>query len=240
MVNSLANQCLSILLPARCLLCSANGVHDKDLCDACRSDLQHNLLACARCALPLEQNAGLCGHCLKREPPFTSAFVPFCYSPPLDQLERRFKFAGDLAAGRLLAQLFIERYSQQHSAMPSLLIPVPLHMSRLRARGYNQALELARPIARQFGIPLNSQILQRIRATPAQTGLDARVRRRNLRDAFNVTTHASLPSHIALFDDVMTTGSTLRECALALQRAGAQCVSVWAIARVLPTRAALF
>src|SRR5690606_12692701 len=102
---------------------------------------------------------------------------------------------------------------------------------RLGARGYNQALELARPLARAAGIALRADLLQRTRATPPQTGLDARARRANLRDAFTLAEVRGLPSHVALFDDVMTTGATLREAARCLRRAGVERVDAWALAR---------
>jgi len=232
MVDDWGAHLLHRLLPLRCLLCGAVGAGGLDLCVNCKTDLPRNVLCCSCCALPLETKAVLCGRCLKHEPAFTAAFVPFRYSAPLDELEARFKFGKDLAAGQLLAQLFIESMQQHNNQMPALIVPVPLHPMRLRERGYNQALELAKPIARQLKIPLDAHLLHRARHTIAQTGLDARERRRNLRGAFTVTTKVSLPSHVALLDDVMTTGATLRECALALKRAGARSVSVWAVARV--------
>jgi ComF family protein len=112
-----------------------------------------------------------------------------------------------------------------------------LHVSRLRERGYNQAFELAKPVARALGVPIARDRLARIRATPAQTGLDAAARRRNLRGAFAVSRGGSLPKHIALFDDVVTTGATVRECARVLRRAGVERIDVWALARAPQRRA---
>jgi ComF family protein len=168
---------------------------------------------------------------------FAATWAPFRYAHPLDLLEARFKFSGDLAAGRILAELMIERARIDRPERPALLIAVPLHVSRLRERGYNQAFELAKPIAKALEIPLDRDRLVRTRATPAQTGLDAAARRRNLRGAFAVASVCALPSHVALFDDVMTTGATLRECALTLRRAGVTRVDVWALARAPQRRA---
>jgi len=114
---------------------------------------------------------------------------------------------------------------------PQALIPVPLHADRLRERGYNQALELARPLARRFAIPLRDDVLARTRTTPAQSNLDAIERRKNLRGAFSVVEGATLPAHVAVVDDVMTTGATLHECTRTLLRAGVARVDVWALAR---------
>ena len=122
---------------------------------------------------------------------------------------------------------------QQTLDKPGALIPVPLHRSRLRQRGFNQATELAAPLARRFKLPLLPHSLKRIRATVAQSELNARLRTSNVRNAFAVT-GTELPSHVALVDDVITTGSTIYECARILQRAGVKRVDVWALARTPP------
>ena len=222
---------LRFVLPPRCLLCGAAGDDGRDLCAGCAGDFALNAVCCPRCALPLESLAPLCGECLRREPPFARAWVPLRYGHPLDLLEARFKFHRDLAAGRVLAERMIERAHVDEPDRPDALVPVPLHLVRLRERGYNQALELAQPLAQALDIPLRADLLVRSQATPAQTGLDAKARRRNLRGAFEVGAGASLPRHVALVDDVMTTGATLRECARVLRRAGIARVDAWALAR---------
>jgi len=230
-VDGWAGRALRVLLPPRCLLCGGRGANTRDLCEGCARDFPRNDVCCPRCALPLKTPAPLCGECLDREPPFASAWAPFRYAHPLDLLEARFKFRGDLAAGRVHADLMIERAVDDAPARPDLIVAVPLHVSRLRERGYNQAFELAKPVAGTLGVPIARDGLARIRATPAQTGLDAAARRRNLRGAFAVPRGASLPKHIALFDDVVTTGATVRECARVLCRAGVERIDVWALAR---------
>ncbi len=173
----------------------------------------------------------MCGVCLRRPPPFTAAWAPFCYGYPLDQLVARFKFARQLAAGKVLSQLMVDRALVEKPQIPNLLIPVPLHDGRLRERGYNQALELARPLAHALDLMLDPTLLIRTRATCAQTGLDAKARRNNVRGAFAVVPNKAIPAHVALVDDVMTTGTTLREATRALHRAGVARVDVWALAR---------
>jgi ComF family protein len=221
------------LLPLRCLLCGAPGDHGMDLCAACAVEMPRNRSCCARCALPLASAAALCGECQQHAPPWDAAWAPFRYGWPLDTLESRFKFGRDLAAGRVLSSLWqrepipVER--------PSLLIPVPLHRSRLRQRGYNQALELAKPLARALGVPLRHDVLQRSRRTEAQTELDAVGRRRNVHGAFALCPGLAPPAHVAILDDVMTTGATLAECASVLKRMGVPRVDVWALARA-PSR----
>lgn len=223
-----ARRWLDAFLPPACLLCRerlAGGL----LCPACTAGLPRNPVPCPRCALPLAVPASACGRCLRSPPPFAAAWVPFLYGHPLDLLETRFKFGADLAAGRALSGLL--QAAPPPSELPLALVPVPLHRGRLRERGYNQALELARPLARTLGVALGTGLLRRTRATPPQTGLDAATRRRNLRGAFALAPGAVIPEHVALFDDVMTTGATLAEAARALRRAGAQRVDVWALAR---------
>ena len=217
------------LLPLRCLLCGAPGANGADLCADCASELPRNVSCCARCALPLALPAALCGECQRRLPPWDAAWAPFRYAWPLDRLESRFKFGRDLAAGRVLAAQW--QTQPRTLELPALILPVPLHQGRLRQRGYNQALELAAPLAKAFGVLIRPDLLQRIRATPAQTELDAVTRRRNLRGAFALREGATLPAHVALVDDVMTTGATLAECARVLRRAGVQRIDVWALAR---------
>jgi predicted amidophosphoribosyltransferase len=163
------------LLPLRCLLCSATGDNGMDLCADCASELPRNSACCARCALPLAVAASLCGECQRRPPAWDNAWAPFRYAWPLDRLESRYKFGRDLAAGKVLTTLWLAE--PRSIDLPGLIIPVPLHRGRLRQRGYNQALELARPLASAFGVPLKHDLLQRLRSTPAQTELDAVGRR---------------------------------------------------------------
>lgn len=217
------------VLPLRCLLCGATGADGIDLCADCAAELPRNRSCCMRCALPLATPAQLCGECQRRTPPWDAAWAPFRYGWPLDRLESRYKFGADLAAGRVLSTLW--RREPSPIEPPQLLLAVPLHLGRLRERGYNQALELARPLARDLDVPLRHDVLQRIRLTDAQTELDAVGRRRNVRGAFALRASIALPAHVAILDDVMTTGATLAECAHVLRRAGVSRVDVWALAR---------
>ena len=222
------------LLPPRCLLCAEPGEGGLDLCAACRRSLPSNRDACRHCALPLPpadlHPDRVCGTCQRRPPPLDAVQAAFVYAPPLDRLLPRFKFHQDLAAGRLLARLMADAFVA--TERPLALLPVPLHRGRLRRRGYDQALELARPLARRLQLPLHAGALRRIRATAAQSELDAAARRRNLRGAFQVAGGVSLPAHVALVDDVMTTGATLHAAATALRRAGVTRVDAWVCARV--------
>ncbi|MCL1636096.1 ComF family protein [Luteimonas sp. SX5] len=217
------------LWPLRCLLCGETGAQGRDLCRSCAAALPWNRSACLRCALPLPVAAAACGDCLRRPPGLHQSHAALVYGFPVDRLLPRLKFHADLACGRLLSQLMIEAFA----ALPrsEALIPLPLHRARLRSRGYDQALELARPLSRAFGIPMLDGVLTRSRATPPQSRLDADARRRNLRGAFAVARGAVLPQSVTLIDDVMTTGATLDAAAKALRRAGASRIDAWVCAR---------
>ena len=217
------------LLPPHCLLCDQPGMAAIDLCEACWRELPRNPVACPRCALPLSAPAMACASCIRREPPFQTSLAPLQYYAPISILVPRLKFHQDLAAGRLLAELF--HRTTPAFDMPDALVPVPLHLTRLRKRGFDQALELAKMIAKHKAIPLRTDILLRSRNTAAQSYLDAGQRRNNLRNAF-IADRRNLPGHIALLDDVMTTGTTVSECARVLLKAGVKRVDIWVIARV--------
>jgi ComF family protein len=217
------------LLPARCLMCEQAGPAHTDLCAACYLELPHNHLHCPVCALPLAAPASACGECLKKPPAFNTTVAPFLYQAAIASLQPRYKYHQDLPAGRLLAELFCQH--SEHLHKPDAIVPVPLHINRLRQRGFDQALELAKIIANNKAIPLLCDLLKRQRNTSAQSFLNASQRHHNLRNAF-VASGRSMPAHIALVDDVMTTGTTVRECAKVLLKAGAKRVDVWVIARV--------
>ncbi|HVX05115.1 MAG TPA: ComF family protein [Rhodanobacteraceae bacterium] len=220
---------MDAVLPSHCLLCGARGQGALSLCIACEADMPRNATCCARCALPLETPAALCGRCIRHAPPWDAAWVPFRYEWPLAQLEARFKFGGDLAAGRTLSLLWNASHAPHD--LPDAIVPVPLHRSRLRRRGYNQALELAKPLAQHFTIPVLRDALRRHRATHPQTELTALQRRRNVRGAFEARFDGKTPGHVAVLDDVFTTGATLAECVRVLRKAGVARVDVWALAR---------
>ncbi|WP_231702246.1 ComF family protein [Halopseudomonas litoralis] len=178
----------------------------------------------------------LCGQCQHNQPAFVQVVTPFRYSFPLDSLIPSFKYHQQLTYGRLLARLLhqavAQHYQERQQALPDLLIPMPLHRVRQAQRGYNQALELARPIARLLKLPVDRHSLVRQRPTAPQQGLDAQARRRNLQNAF-VCRHPEriAGKHIAMIDDVVTTGTTVNEASRILLDAGAASVSIWCVAR---------
>lgn len=221
---------LRSLLASRCLVCREPGADSRHLCACCSAALPWMPHACSRCAQPLVSADPVCGRCLRRAPPLDTVIAAFDYRFPVDRLLPRFKFHRDLAAGALLGTCLAR--ATAGVARPDALVPVPLHVARLRERGYDQALELARVLARLHALPLRPDLLQRIRATAPQSRLDAKARRRNLRRAFAAASSAEVPAHVVLVDDVMTTGATLHAAAHALRRAGVRRVDAWVCARV--------
>lgn len=217
-----------------CPLCRCPAGRDRGLCPVCAADLPWLGHACRRCALPLPTNAGdTCGPCLRRPSPVEQTICALRYEAPVSGLVAAFKFHRNLAAGAALAELLTTALSAAGvpENPPEALLPVPLHASRLRQRGYNQALELAKPLARHLQRPVLPQAVVRQLATADQIGLSALQRRRNLRNAFAV--RAALPGHVAIIDDVLTTGATVLTLARTLRKAGVQRVDVWCLARTV-------
>ncbi len=221
------------LYPSPCLLCDAPGEQGINICSQCMDDLPHNKHRCHICALPLPSThtaEQICGRCLQQTPRFDRCHSPFFYGYPISGLIGDFKFNGKLHIGRLLSELFINFIQTNNLELPNLIMPVPLHQSRLRERGFNQALELAKPIARHFEIPLDIKSCMRIKATEAQSGLNKKIRTKNMRSAFDVIKPIDC-GYMVIVDDVVTTGATVNELAETLKAKGVKRVDVWALAR---------
>lgn len=216
--------------PAACLICGQTATGQAlDICKPCHSALPWQSHACPHCAATLPTGALHCGACLRRPPPFQAATSALHYHFPVDRLLQQFKFQGQLAVGRLLGELLAGRLAARAEPLPACIVPVPLHPARLAERGFNQAAELARPLARRLNLTITHDLCHRVRDTAHQAQLAAAERRRNLRDAFDV--RGRVPTHLAILDDIITTGSTVTELARALRRAGAECIEVWSVAR---------
>jgi ComF family protein len=213
-----------------CLLCTAAS-GEQPLCNACRADLPwHRQPQCPQCATPTP-GGQVCGACLKHPPAFDHSHVALAYAFPVDQLIPRLKYHAQLAIVPVLGDCLAEAVAS--FPRPDRLIPMPLHAKRIRQRGFNHASEIAREVAKRLKLPLDLASCQRIRDTPPQMGLKHDARRRNVRGAFACPGDVQ-GLHIALIDDVMTTGTSLDELAATLKRAGAREVSCWVVARTLP------
>lgn len=199
----------------------------------CEDDLPLNALACKTCAQPLAScstELQRCGACLRRPPAFDASHIPFHYGYPIAQLIHDLKYRGRIACGRVLGELVARSVRSRIDDLPGFIVPVPLAPGRYRERGYNQAIELGASLERTLGVPMRTDLAVRTRATREQAELNRKERRRNVRGAFSV--ERALPAtHLAILDDVVTTGSTVNELAKVLRRAGAEKIEVWAVAR---------
>lgn len=205
---------------------------------------QHHLNPdCAFCGLPRMQGYPLCEPCHADLPWLAAAEVPalpdcptsisaFAYQAPISNLLLGIKFGKNLRELATLGALTATGILPQLTQVPDAILPVPLHTARLHKRGFNQALELARPLAQHLGIPLLTRQVQRDKFTLPQTELNAEQRQHNLQQAFRL--HTPLPyKHVAIFDDVITTGATARELAGLLLANGVDSVEIWSCARTL-------
>lgn len=232
-MNRRIHEWLYHLLAGTCLLCGASSHRYLDLCTLCETELPWIVNACERCALPTPENQTICGACLTNPPPYRHSICLFSYSPPIDYLIHQFKYQNNLAVGRVLGSLLamsVKLHYHPQMDLPEIMVPVPLHKRRLRERGFNQAVELGTVISDTLSIPVNNRLCRRIRDTPAQQSLKRKERTANIQDAFVLNNHPGV-NHLALVDDVVTTGTTISELSRLLRRAGVPNIDVFALAR---------
>ena len=221
------------LINQSCLLCDEPAEQAYPLCMACEQELPWLGDHCLRCALPLPMAGLTCAQCCRHLPAFDRVFALWQFGFPVDTLVSRFKHNRQWPLGRLMAELLglgLRHRFAEGLARPHLLLPVPLARRRLRERGFNQAGMLGRWLSSQLGLVCDERLLVRTRETPAQQQLDAKARRRNLRQAFAVTGDLT-GKHVAIVDDVVTTSATVQAIAEVLRKAGAQRVDVYCLAR---------
>ncbi len=222
-----AGALLNALVPERCPVCAVRA--SPGFCGDCRRLLPWIMTGCEVCGTELYE-VGVCGGCQSRRPHYDHAVIPFKYRAPVSDHIQTLKYNRQLRHAGSLGAMICRQVWKDQSPAPDLLIPVPLHPRRLRQRGFNQALEIARRIGAELGIDVSHSALARIKNTVSQTGLGERQRRRNVKGAFQAPApirHA----HVALVDDVVTSGSTANAAARELKRAGVEMVSVWAAAK---------
>lgn len=208
------------------------GKSSRDLCEACFQSLPNNHFCCYQCAEIFEHQTtlpSLCGHCQNNRPAFDETHAPFVYHETIRFLIKTLKFNAQHKNARLLGALLAESLKKSPE-MPECIIPVPLHPSRYRERGFNQSIEIAKTVSKSLNVPLDLSSCQRHRATSHQANLPAKQRRKNLKNAFSVKSPLDV-CHVAIIDDVMTTGATVNELAKVLKKAGVDRVDVWVCAR---------
>ncbi|WP_230976787.1 ComF family protein [Pseudothauera rhizosphaerae] len=226
-LQRLLNHVADLLLPQECFVCGA-GSGGEAVCAACRAELplQPQEAACPVCALPSPGGA-VCGRCLREPPAFDTTRALFAYAFPVDRMVQALKYHHRLALARFFADRLLELPPPEGA---DLLLPMPLHAHRLRERGFNQAAEIARPLAAAWGLPLELATVRREREVPAQAGLDRKARIANLRNAFRCARPLT-GLHVVVVDDVMTTGASLNELARTLKAGGAVRVENLIVAR---------
>ncbi|RFA31176.1 hypothetical protein CAI21_00530 [Alkalilimnicola ehrlichii] len=219
------------VFPPYCRLCGAPGHRGLDICKECDSSLPKADAGCRQCGMPLATGDDvICGRCLRQPPDYDAVYAAFAYDYPLDKLIKALKFDASLAAARLLGELMGRTLAKTGNRQADAIVPVPLHKTRLRERGYNQATELAKQVRKYIPASLRTDLIERSRHTQIQSELPAKARRGNVRGAFRLK-KANVPPRVAVLDDVMTTGCTVNEIAKLLKRAGAEQVEIWVVAR---------
>lgn len=235
----LLQQALNKLLAPICVLCglSLRTGPSSHFCYACLQDLPILPQACYKCAqfLPTinPTTTLLCGTCLHEPPPFDATYALFPYIFPISNMIIQLKFHHQLIYANALGELMAVKIANgwyHKKSLPELIIPVPLHAARLRARGFNQALEIAKPLAKALHIPIDPFGLKRIKPTAIQSHLKAKAREQNVDQAF-ILTKDYANCRVCLIDDVITTGQTITACAKVLRQAGVKTIDVWCCAR---------
>jgi ComF family protein len=223
---------ISLHGPSLCAICRGWG--RGRICAACLARFAQAVPRCARCALPVVADAPICGNCIAAPPPFDAALAAVDYGAPWDRLVTAFKFHDALDLGAPFANAIVAAERARRAPQPSLVLPVPLAPERLRRRGYNQAWEIARRVARTLSIAAEPALLLRVRETVHQLALPPLARAGTGAGAFAVEPrrrNARAGREVAIVDDVMTSGSTAAELARVLKQAGARSVEVWVLAR---------
>jgi ComF family protein len=207
----------------------------RNVCAPCARDLPWLALGCRICAIPLigeAKTANICGQCAQNKPAYFCVKALFEYKPPVDSFITALKFQQQLLYANFFGAMLGDHLRQEYQGhvLPELVIPIPLHAQRLRARGFNQALEIARPIAKKLSLPINFNDCKRIRQTAAQSLLPAAERLANVERAF-VVKRPFAAKYVAIVDDVITTGHTIAEFSRCLKQAGVERIDVWSVAR---------
>ncbi len=202
------------------------------LCSSCVDNLPLIKKPCLTCATPMPDNSRSikCGKCIIHPPIQTKTISAFEYKQPVDQLITKYKFHYDFTAGHILIKTFIKSIKQNNSNLPEAIIPVPLHRKKIKRRGFNQSIEIAKIIVKDLGIPILRSHVIRIKNTDPQSSLPSNKRTDNLKNAFELKKEIPY-KHIAIIDDIYTTGSTITSVAKLLKKNGVENIEIWCLAR---------
>lgn len=234
MLMPLYTRIIDTLLPKTCVFCGQSCQTEHAICLPCYQKLPVLSHTCYSCAKEIPTNQTTCGPCLLEPPPFTQTFALFPYTYPIAELIVQLKFQHKLTHAHTLGKLMHKKIGvwYKDQALPDVIIPVPLHIDRLTLRGFNQALEIAKYIARLLQIKLDTTGVMRSKATLAQSQLSIKAREQNLKNAF-IATQDYTGLHVVILDDVVTTGNTVHTLSKVLIQAGAKRVDIWCCARRL-------
>lgn len=226
-----------IFIPYRCILCLEASDQRRDLCRQCQNTLPVLSHSCEQCGIVLSDKTQKCGQCIHCSPYFDNTEVIFDYTMPVAHWLKQFKFHKKGLYARILCEIFVEQLRQKINEYPEkkpqLLLPVPLHWKRLVGRGFNQTQIIAQHISQQLQIPIiKNHLVKRLKSTFPQSSLNQHNRRQNLKNAFSLKNPLKF-QHIAIVDDIMTTGNTANELAKILKKNGVARVSVWILARAM-------
>jgi len=226
------------LLPYHCMLCLKTSDQRRDLCCQCQANLPTSSYTCLQCglALPAATPSLRCGQCIQRPPHFDDTIVGFDYQTPINYWLKQFKFHKKGLYARILSEIYAEKLARilenNPENKPQALVPMPLHWRRITQRGFNQAYIITQYLSQKLGIPIiKHSCITRMKYTKPQSSLHLQARRHNMRGAFSVQNMASV-EHVAIIDDIITTGNTVNELSQQLKSHGIKRVSVWALARV--------
>ncbi len=223
---------MRFLFGSSCVLCGSWTHQPVSMCLPCQGDIAAIENACKGCGLPLEEASDACGQCLLSPMVVDYTYALSQYQTPIDHLITRLKFNNQLSHAAILGFLlanYVETKVDKNE-LPDVILPVPLHNNRLRKRGFNQSLEIARPVSKRMGIPIDYKFARRIKATKAQMDLNIDERKKNIKGCFEVNSALNY-QHVVLVDDVVTTGSTTNELARMLKNSGIKKVGVWTVSK---------
>ncbi len=229
----LVSKVLNFFFPPTCSICKITSDTSINLCSNCKNNMKINSCCCDICGEPLSNNTQdkiICGKCLNLTPYFDHVFSPFIYENNISQIIQQLKYGRKLANSHILAEVFLSELRNATEIMPEALIPVPIHKSKIKKRGYNQSIEIFHHVAKQLHIPFEKTCCQKIKNTDSQSTLSAKERQNNIKNSFKIIKPVNY-KHVAIVDDVITTGATANELSRLIKQHGVARVDIWACAR---------